>query len=120
MGWEVHPYHSVFVSDLLGLASEGCSWSESLQRGRRKRAGAWRDVFRAALQRRAENAVQFVWAPARRDIESVLDDPQEVECWLGNAWADCFANAGVAHHLIANAASESSFQALNMSRGTIF
>ena len=70
--------------------------------------------FFQAARRRATSLppVQFTWTPAHCDINSVLHDPEEVERWLGNAWADFFAKVGASHHLVSQTLSQSVGQAL--------
>ena len=80
IGLEYHPDHRAFVSDLLGLVSEGSEWAEHLQDGRSKHAKVWRDIFRAARLRDPDlPPVRFEWTPTHRDFESVLDSPHELE-----------------------------------------
>eukprot|EP00959_Pyramimonas_sp_CCMP1952_P422913 8859080-Pyramimonas_sp.AAC.1 len=70
MGLEFHPDHELFVSDLLGLVTEGKSWDQSLQHGRGKHARIWREIFQVARRRVLEYPIRFEWTPAHRDPDS--------------------------------------------------
>ncbi|CAK0872994.1 unnamed protein product, partial [Prorocentrum cordatum] len=95
----------VIVSVLQALVTEGNDWSPMAQSARARHASIWRQ-FHAAAARRGGPPPRFRWVPARRSLQQALGEGLRPLGWLGNCWADFFANLGAEGARLPNGAVE--------------
>ncbi|CAK0829323.1 unnamed protein product, partial [Prorocentrum cordatum] len=96
---------SLIVSDLQSLMTEGNSWSPDAASARGRHAGIWGQLHAAAAAR-AVPPPRFRWAPAHRTLEQAIEEGIRPLDWLGNCWADFFANLGAAEIKLPDSATE--------------
>ncbi|CAK0891681.1 unnamed protein product [Prorocentrum cordatum] len=95
----------VIVSDLQSLVTEGNGWSPSAQPARARHVSIWRQLH-AAAAKRGGPPPRFRWAPAHRTLQQAPDEGLRPLDWLGNCWADFFANLGAAVTRLPNNTAE--------------
>ncbi|CAK0889380.1 unnamed protein product, partial [Prorocentrum cordatum] len=95
----------VIVSDRQALVTEGSDWSSTAQSARARRASIWRQLH-AAAARRGGPPPRLRWVPARRSLQQALGAGLRPLDWLGNCWADFFANLGAGEARLPNNAVE--------------
>ncbi|CAK0838396.1 unnamed protein product [Prorocentrum cordatum] len=95
----------VIVSDLQALVTEGNGWSPTAQSARARHASIWRQLH-AAAARRDGPPPRFRWVLAHRSLQQALAEGLRPLDWLGNCWADFFANLGAAETRLPNGTVE--------------
>ncbi|CAK0837890.1 unnamed protein product, partial [Prorocentrum cordatum] len=95
----------LIVSDLQSLVTEGNLWSPTAQAASARHASMWRQLH-AAAEARGSPPPRFRRAPAHRTLEQALEEGIRPMDWLGNCWADFFANLGAAETRLPNNAVE--------------
>ncbi|CAK0811969.1 unnamed protein product, partial [Prorocentrum cordatum] len=91
----------LIVSDLQSLVTEGNLWSPTAQAASARHASTWRQLH-AAAEERGSPPPRFRWAPAHSTLEQALEEGIGPMDWLGNCWADFFANLGAAETRLPN------------------